>query len=198
MGGCDPWDAENNERFGTGMIEKWRDIANFEGLYLISNLGHVKSVERYKRNNAGTQFVNERLRVLTPDKDGYLKVCLSKDGKHYVRSVHRLVAEAFIPNPDNLPVINHKNEDKQDNRVENLEWCTVQYNTMYGTGRIRTSMKQGKPVEQLDLDGNVIDEFYSMCVAAKITGVPQPNIHKVCNGVRRTAGSYKWRYKDEY
>lgn len=198
MGTCDPWDAENNERFGTGMIEKWRDIANFEGLYLISNLGHVKSVERYKRNNAGTQFVNERLRVLTPDKDGYLKVCLSKDGKHYVRSVHRLVAEAFIPNPDNLPVINHKNEDKQDNRVENLEWCTVQYNTMYGTGRIRTSMKQGKPVEQLDLDGNVIDEFYSMCVAAKITGVPQPNIHKVCNGVRRTAGGYKWRYKDEY
>ena len=106
------------------MIEKWRDIANFEGLYLISNSGHVKSVARYKRNNAGTQFINERLRVLAPDKDGYLKVCLSKDGKYYVRSVHRLVAEAFIPNPDNLPVINHKNEDKQDNRVENLEWCT--------------------------------------------------------------------------
>ena len=180
------------------MIEEWRDIANFEGLYLISNLGHVKSVERYKRNNAGTQFINERLRVLTPDKDGYLKVCLSKDGKRYVRSVHRLVAEAFIPNPDNLPVINHKNEDKQDNKVENLEWCTVRYNTMYGTGRIRTSMKQGKPVEQMDLDGNVIDEFYSMCVAAKITGIPQPNIHKVCNGVRQTAGGYKWRYKDEY
>lgn len=180
------------------MIEEWRDIANFEGLYLISNLGHVKSVERYKRNNTGTQFVNERLRVLTPDKDGYLKVCLSKDGKRYVRSVHRLVAEAFIPNPDNLPVINHKNEDKQDNKVENLEWCTVRYNTMYGTGRIRTSMKQGKSVEQLDLDGNVIDEFYSMRVAAKITGIPQPNIHKVCNGVRQTAGGYKWRYKDEY
>ena len=198
MGGCDPWDAENNGRFGTRMIEEWRDIPNFEGLYLISNLGHVKSVERYKRNNAGTQFVNERLRVLSPDKDGYLRVCLSKDGLHYVKSVHRLVAEAFIPNPDNLPVINHKNEDKQDNRAENLEWCTVQYNTMYGTGRIRTSVKQGKAVEQLDLNDNVIDTFYSMHLASRITGVPQPNIYKVCNGIRRTAGGYKWRYKDEY
>ena len=198
MGICYSRNAESDERCGAKMIEEWRDIPNFEGLYLISNFGNVKSVERFKRNNTGTQFVNERLRVLNPDKDGYLKVCLSKDGKHYVKSIHRLVAEAFIPNPDNLPVINHKNEDKQDNRVENLEWCTVQYNTMYGTGRIRTSMKQGKSVEQLDLDGNVIDEFYSMCVAAKITGIPQPNIHKVCNGTRRTAGGYKWRYKDEY
>lgn len=180
------------------MIEEWRDVLNFEGLYLISNLGNVKSVERFKRNNSGTQFVNERLLSLTPDKDGYLRVCLSKDGLHYVKSVHRLVAEAFIPNTNNLPVVNHKNEDKQDNRVENLEWCTVQYNTMYGTGRLRTSMKQGRAVEQLDLYGNIIETFYSMSVASKMTGVPQPNIHKVCNGDRRTAGGYKWRYKDEY
>lgn len=125
----------NIRKWRNRMIEEWRDIPNFEGLYLISNLGHVKSVERYKRNNSGTQFVNERLRVLSPDKDGYLRVCLSKDGLHYVKSVHRLVAEAFIPNPDNLPVINHKNEDKQDNRVENLEWCTVQYNTCQEASR---------------------------------------------------------------
>lgn len=97
-----------------------------------------------------------------------------------------------------VDVINHKNEDKQDNRVENLEWCTVRYNTLYGTGRIRTSMKQGRAVEQLDLDDNIVDEFYSMCLASKITGIPQPNIHKVCNSTRRTAGGYKWRYKDEY
>lgn len=79
MGTCDQGNAEPDERFGTEMREEWRDIPNFEGLYLISNFGNVKSVERFKRNNAGTQFVNERLRVLTPDKDGYLKVCLSKD-----------------------------------------------------------------------------------------------------------------------
>lgn len=85
----------NIRKWRNRMIEEWRDIPNFEGLYLISNLGHVKSVERYKRNNSGTQFVNERLRVLSPDKDGYLRVCLSKDGLHYVKSVHRLVAEKF-------------------------------------------------------------------------------------------------------
>lgn len=179
------------------MLEEWKDIHNFEGLYLISNLGNVKSIERYKRNNNGIQLVRERLLALNPDKDGYLRVCLSKNGIHYAKSVHRLVAESFIPNPNNLPVVNHKNENKQDNRAENLEWCTVQYNTMYGTGRIKTSMKQGKSVEQLDLDGNVINEFYSMGVAAKMIGIPQPNIHKVCTGIRLTAGGYKWRYKND-
>lgn len=179
------------------MIDEWRDVVGFEGLYLVSSRGEIKSVERRKSNNGGTQFVNERVRVLTPDKDGYLKVCLSKNGRHYVKSVHRLVAEAFIPNPYDLPVINHINEDKQDNRVENLEWCTVQYNTMHGTGRIRTAMKQGRAVVQLNMDGNVIDEFYSMGVASKTTGIPQPNIFKVCNGERNTAGGYKWRYKDD-
>lgn len=179
------------------MIDKWRDVVGFEGLYLVSDQGEIKSVERRKTNNGGTQFVNERIRVLTPDRDGYLKVCLSKNGRHYVKSVHRLVAEAFIPNPYNLPVINHINEDKQDNRVENLEWCTVQHNTMHGTGRIRTAMKQGRAVVQLDMDDNAIDEFYSMGVASKATGIPQPNIFKVCNGERNTAGGYKWRYKDD-
>lgn len=177
--------------------EEWRDIYGFEGLYLISSLGNVKSIERVKRNNAGIQRVDERLRVLTPDKDGYLRVCLSKDGLHYLKSVHRLVAEAFIPNPFNLPVVNHKNENKHDNRVENLEWCTVQYNTLYGTGRIKSAMKQGRSVEQLDLNGNVIEEFYSMGYAERATGIPQPNIHKVCIGARKTAGGYKWRHKND-
>lgn len=179
------------------MIEEWRDVPGFEGLYLISNLGNVKSVERFKRNNAGTQFVNERIRVLTPDKDGYLKVCLSKDGKHYVKSVHRLVAEAFIPNPDNLPVINHKNEDKQDNRVTNLEWCTVQYNTCYGNGIKKMAIKQGRPVLQI-LNGRVIEEYYSTQEASRQTNIPQANIYKVCNCERKRAGGYEWRFKNEY
>ena len=96
MVGGDPGHAENNERFGTGMMEEWRDIPNFEGSYLISNLGNVKSVERFKRNNAGTQFVNERLLVLTPDKDGYLRNRLS--GHFY--SNNRLSAQSFaLPTP---------------------------------------------------------------------------------------------------
>lgn len=179
------------------MIEEWRDAPGFEELYLVSNLGRVKSVERFKRNNAGTQFVNERLRVLTPDKDGYLRVCLSKDGLHYLKSVHRLVAEAFIPNPDNLPVINHKNEDKQDNRVENLEWCTVKYNTNYGNGMRKMAISQGRAVLQL-YNGHVVEEFYSTQEASRRTGIPQVNIYKVCVGERRTAGGYEWRFKNEY
>lgn len=181
--------------------EIWKDIEGYNGLYQISNLGNVKSVERYRKGkNNSAVYVPEYLLKGKIDKDGYINVALCT-GKHKTMKfyrIHRLVAMAFIPNPNNLPVVNHKNEDKQDNRVENLEWCTVQYNTMYGTGRLRTSMKQGRAVEQLDLDGNVIETFYSMCVASKMTGVPQPNIHKVCNGDRRTAGGYKWRYKDEY
>ena len=94
------------------MIDEWRDVVGFDGLYLVSDQGEVKSVERRKTNNGGTQFVTERIRVVTPDRDGYLKVCLSKNGRHYVKSVHRLVAEAFIPNPHNFPVINHINENK--------------------------------------------------------------------------------------
>lgn len=178
-------------------MNEWKDVVGFEGLYLVNNQGEVKSVERMKQNNKGTQFVNERILVLTPDKDGYLRVCLSKNGRSYVKAVHRLVAEAFIPNPYGLPVVNHINEDKKDNRVENLEWCTVQYNTMYGTGKIRASIKQGKPVVQIDMNDNIIAEFYSMGIASKTTGIPQPNIFKVCNGERNTAGGYKWRYKND-
>lgn len=179
------------------MIEEWRDMSGFEGLYLISNLGRVKSVKRFKRNNGGIQLVNERLRILTPDKDGYLRVCLSKDGRHYLKGVHRLVAEAFIPNPDNLPVVNHKNEDKQDNRVENLEWCTVQYNTRYGNGIKKMAIKQGRPVLQISND-KVIKEYYSTGEASRQTGISQGSIYNVCKGKGKHAGGYEWRFKDEY
>lgn len=175
----------------------WKDIKNFEGLYQISDTGEVKSVKRLKQNNNGYQEVKDRLRVLTPDKDGYLRVCLSKHGKHYLKTVHRLVAEAFIPNPDNLPIINHMDEDKQNNSVDNLEWCTVQYNTRYGSGMEKTAMAQGKPVIQIK-DGIPINEYYSTGKASRETGVPQANIYKACAGERRTAGGYEWRFKNGY
>lgn len=178
-------------------MTEWRDIKDFEGLYQISTSGEVKSVERIKQNNLGFQKVNERIRKLSKDKDGYLQVCLSKEGRHYLKKIHRLVAEAFLPNPDNLPVINHKNENKEYNRVENLEWCTVKYNTNYGNGITKMAITQGRPVLQL-YNGYVIEEFYSTQKASKETGVPQANIYKVCVGERRTAGGYEWRFKDEY
>ena len=108
------------------MREEWRDIKGYEGLYQISNLGRVHSY--YKRD------------ILEPKEDkGYLRVGLYKNGKRKPYSIHRLVAEAFIPNPNNYPQVNHKDEDKSNNRVSNLEWCTAKYNINYGTHNKRMS-----------------------------------------------------------
>ena len=95
--------------------EIWRDVVGFEGLYKVSNLGNVKSLGNNK---------NKKEKILKPSKTiwGYLQVWLRKDGRRYAKTVHRLVAEAFIPNPDNFPEINHKSEDKTDNSVKNIEW----------------------------------------------------------------------------
>lgn len=111
------------------MEEKWLDIKDYEGLYQISNLGKVKSLEK----KAG--FSNRKERILKQhlDKDGYVKVYLCKNNKVKFLSIHRLIAEAFIPNPNNLPQINHKDENKANNKIENLEWCTCKYNINYGT-----------------------------------------------------------------
>lgn len=176
----------------------WKDINGFEGLYQVSDTGEVKSLSRVKPNNRGTQQVNERILHKRTDKDGYFAVCLSKDGKHYGKRVNRLVADAFIPNPENHPVVNHIDEDKQNNNVSNLEWCTVKHNTLHGTGRIKTAMAQGRAVQKINLEGDVVEEFYSTCNASTKTGIPQSNIYKACSGERHTAGGYKWRFKYGY
>lgn len=109
------------------MNEEWRDIEGYEGLYQVSNLGRVKSL-RDKNNK-------ERELILKPKimRNGYLKVDLCKNGKQKTFTVHRLVATVFISNPKNFPVVNHKDENKLNNNVSNLEWCTVLYNNCYGT-----------------------------------------------------------------
>ena len=109
------------------MKEEWRDIKGYEGKYQVSNLGRVYSY--HKRD-----FL-----VLNPRKDGRLQVSLCKNGVNKMFKVHRLVAESFIPNPNNLPQINHRDENPKNNRVENLEWCTHKYNMNYGTRNIRIS-----------------------------------------------------------
>lgn len=105
------------------MQEIWKDIEGYEGCYQVSNLGRVKSLK----------FGKEKILTPTINSRGYYHTCLRKDGRSDTVYIHRIVAKAFLPNPDNLPLINHKDEDKTNNRVDNLEWCSVYYNLHYGS-----------------------------------------------------------------
>lgn len=116
------------------MIEEWRSVVGYEGLYEVSSYGRVRSVDRYVKSKSESYWLRKG-KMLSPakDKNGYLKVNLSCNGKNNIIRVHRLVAQVFIENPDNLPEINHKDEDKTNNSVDNLEWCDRKYNNNYGT-----------------------------------------------------------------
>ena len=117
-------------------METWKNIKGYEGLYQISNKGRVKSL--YNKNN-------KKEKILKPgERNEYLCVSLYKNNKKNVYSIHRLVAQAFLPNPDNLPVVNHKDENKLNNNVENLEWCNYGYNINYGTRNERANIKRKK------------------------------------------------------
>ena len=130
--------------------EIWRDIKGYEGLYQVSNLGRVKSLERYVKGKDGLRLVKEIIMSISVCRtNGYFKVILHKDGKQKRYQVHRLVAEAFIPNPDNLPIVNHKDENKINNCVWNLEWCTYSYNLTYGNRLLKfrnTLLKYKNPL----------------------------------------------------
>ena len=171
--------------------EEWKPIPGYEGLYEISNYGRVRS---YKRSSKG--------KILSPCKDGsgYLFVILCKDGKTKLRRMHRLVAEAFIPNPNNFPQVNHMDECKENNYFGNLEWCSPAYNISYGTRTRRMAEKNSKPVVQLDKKGNFISEFESLTEASKITDIVISSICCCCNHKPgyKLAGGFLWIYKDEY
>lgn len=120
-------------------MEEWKDIKGYEGLYQISNKGRVKSLGNNKSRK-------EKIRDGKIDNNGYKRIGLCKNGKEKKYKIHRLVAQAFLPNPDNLPVVNHKDENKLNNNVENLEWCTQEYNCNYGS---RNEKISGKPCKKI-------------------------------------------------
>lgn len=189
------------------MEEIWKDIAGYEGYYQVSNLGRVRSLDRYVAtvgNKSGQRLVRGRIikqtARYTNDVLGYYCVNLSKKGTDKLYTVHRLVATAFIPNPDNLPCVNHKDECKFNNRSDNLEWCTIGYNNSYGTARERSSQKTRMPVLKFDLSGNKICRYDSLKDAANIEGISKGNIANVCvnrNG-KKSLNGFIFMYEEDY
>ena len=172
------------------VLEQWKPIQGYDG-YQVSNLGRVR------KHDYG---------IMSPHKNnsGYLIIGLrNNDGKKQCL-VHRIVAKAFIPNTDNLPFVNHKNEVKTDNRADNLEWCTNEYNCNYGGHNAKLSASHlnhpslSMPVIATDKNGTTI-EYPSANEAARQTGIGLSNIVRCCNGEKyyHTAGGYKWKYKDK-
>lgn len=168
--------------------EIWKDIKEYEGLYQVSNLGRIKSLK----------FGKEKILKPINHTGGYLCVDLSKNNKRLYVKIHRLVAEAFIPNPENLLQVNHKDENKKNNCVDNLEWCTPQYNSCYGTRLQRFSSNKKKKVFQFDLNGNFIREWKSAVDIEKEIGLEKTNIRSCCRGEIRKAYGFIWRYANEY
>ena len=172
--------------------EIWKDIAGYEGLYKVSNLGRVKSLN-YRRTG------KEKERIPNKNNSGYLYVGLHKDGKMNNFLIHRLVAEAFIENVNDLPQVNHINENKLNNCVENLEWCSAKYNINYGEHNynIRNTMSSKVPnILQYTLDDKFLNEYVSGRDAERKTGISHGGILKCCQGKCRTWKGYIWKYKN--
>lgn len=177
------------------MTEIWKNIKGFENLYQVSNKGRIKS---FRKSN---KFFNQPFHFLTPSKNqqGYNTVTLYKENKERHKFlVHRLVAEAFIPNLQNYPCINHKDENKDNNCVDNLEWCTYQYNNAYGTAKLRAIKTKGKKVNQYSVDGIWIASYLSVGIAAKLLNISSTSIKDCCNGKCEFAHGYKWEYTNPY
>lgn len=166
--------------------EVWKNIEGYEGLYQVSNFGRVKSLK------FGKEKILKPLRI----KCGYLQVNLSKNGKGKMCYVHRLVALAFIPNPNCLSEVNHKDENKENNRVDNLEWCNRTYNNNYGTRNKKIGEKKLIPVLQYDKDGTFIREWKSMIDVENELGINNSNITQCCRGKLKSAGGFRWAYKN--
>ena len=164
------------------VIETFVKVDGFDN-YEVSNLGKVRNMKSGK--------------VLKPhlNKDGYLRHCLYKHNKQKSLFLHKIIATAFVDNPEKKPQVNHIDENKTNNDLSNLEWCTVRENAVHGTRMKRIAEKLSQKVIQLDLNNNVLNEFESMHQAERETGIYATSISRCCNGKVKSAGGFKWRRK---
>lgn len=166
---------------GVIIMEKWKDIEGFEGLYQVSNMGRVRSCFREgTKGGIIKQFV----------KDRYYKVHIYKNGKQLNFYTHRLVAKAFVINKHNKPEINHIDGNKLNNNANNLEWCNRQENMEHA---YRNGLKKTIRVAQMK-NGIEIKIFLNANRASKETGIHYASIHRCCNGIIKSAGGYQWKY----
>ena len=185
-------------------IEEWRDIKGYDGLYQVSDWGRVKSLERKELFSNGKKLCErnrkEKIMKLKTDKYGYLQVTLSKKGKQISYTVHRLVAEAFIANPENKPQIDHISTIRTENFVENLRWCTTKENANNPISLVNKSVRlinrkdQAKKVYQYTLDGKLVKVWPSVAECGR-NGFYKDKIWSCCNGKRKTHKGYKWSYE---
>ena len=172
-------------------MEIYKDIEGYEGLYKISNQGRVLSLGNGNSNNS-----KERILKPLKHKNGYLKVILSKQGKIKNYLIHRLVCEAFLPNPNNLSEINHRDEDKTNNFIQNLEWCTREYNSNYGTRTERTRLLNtnhpNTSKKVMCVETGLI--YPSTNEVQRQTGFSKSSISMCCNGKQKTCSGFHWKY----
>ncbi len=176
--------------------EIWKSISGYLGLYEVSNLGRIRSVDRFAERRNG--MITGKILVARCNRTGYLRVCLCKDNIKKFKLVHRLVAMAFLPNTQNFPQVNHKDENKQNNEVENLEWCTAEYNQNYKNCPLKKRLSRienfGKGVCSYDEKGNKIKDY--LCVSdVQNDGFIRRNVVQCCKGERRTCGGLFWAFE---
>lgn len=190
--------------------EIWKDVVGYEGLYQVSNLGRVKSIRgrRPSRDNP-----SNRKDVIMASHSGaarYLGVSLRKEGNSRTKTVHRLVAQAFLPNPLGFPCVNHKDENPLNNRVENLEWCTQEYNANHGSANSKRSQSNskhapyyGKEICAFNKNGEFVGQYASAMDAAKELQIASTckraiirGINLCCLGKSASAYGFKWEYAE--
>ena len=164
-------------------MEEWRDVPGYEGLYQVSNLGRVRGMRRGLLN------------ILSPSSyNGYYRVNLSKGGKYITIHIHRLVAMAFLPNPNNYPQVNHKDGDRKNNNLNNLEWCTASYNQLHAFRTLNRVRPRCRVISQMDGNGEIIKIYSSISEASRDLGVSVQAIRSALCGRTTHSGGYKWEY----
>lgn len=191
----------DNQQLITHTNIEWRDIPVYENYYKVSNKGEILSISRRVKSSTGTRNVPEKILKSNIDKYGYLYIILRKEGVYKHFTIHKLVALSFIENPNNYYSINHKDENKLNNEVSNLEWCTVGYNNSYNNRqesitiktKITNTLKFGKKVLQLNKEGNIINTYPSLRELSRITGYSRGSIKNACLK-NKIAYNYFWKF----